>query len=110
MSSAGPALALARALHGGIGGLRRDVDALAGLDSSAAQLRVRRLERRMAVTYMAALLAEQAQRHFEETGSGRLAYLAARFATRLGGPAADAAAGDDNASLAHFQGIPHGRA
>lgn len=103
-----PAADVARALHAGLGGLRADVAELAQLDPQAAELRMRRLERRMAVTYIAALLAAQAQEHAASTGSGRLAYLAARFASRLGGPAGEAAVADDEGWLADFDGIAGG--
>ena len=71
---------------------------------------MRRLEKRMAITYMSALLAAQAQEHHEATGSGRLAYIAARFASRLGGPPAEAAVADDPAWLEDFEGIVRGGA
>jgi alkylation response protein AidB-like acyl-CoA dehydrogenase len=105
---AGPSGPLADALMGTIPALRDDVAALAQLDLNAAQLRMRRLEKRMAITYMSALLARQAAEHHEHTGSGRLAFLAARFASRLGGPAAEAAVADDDRWLADFDGIAHG--
>ena len=107
-AGAGPAAELARGLLSGLPGLRADVAALAGASLDAAQLRMRRLERRMAITYIAALLAHQARQHFEDTGSGRLAYIAARFASRLGGPAAEAAVADDDLWLADFEGIVRG--
>lgn len=104
----GPAGELGSALLAGAAGLREQVAQLASLDLEGAQLRMRRLEKRMAITYIAALLAAQAKAHQEETGSGRLAYIAARFATRLGGPAAEAAVGDDQSWLRDFDGIVHG--
>jgi alkylation response protein AidB-like acyl-CoA dehydrogenase len=104
----GPASELGRALLSELPSLRGDVDALATLDLHAAQLRMRRLERRMAITYMAALLASEAQEHHAQTGSGRLAYLAARFAARLAGPDAEAAVGDEALWLKDFEGIAHG--
>jgi alkylation response protein AidB-like acyl-CoA dehydrogenase len=108
IGATGPAAPLSRALLASLPRLRQDVDRLAELDVRAAQLRMRRLERRMAITYMAALLAQEAQEHFAETGSGRLAYIAARFATRLGGPDAEAAVGDDDAWVEDFAGIARG--
>jgi len=106
--SAAPSSALSKVLLASLPRLRDDVDALATVSVEAAQLRMRRLEKRMAMTYMAAVLSDQAREHFDETGSGRLAYLAARFATRLGGPAAEAAVGDDECWLADFDGIVRG--
>jgi alkylation response protein AidB-like acyl-CoA dehydrogenase len=105
---AGPATELGRALLATLPVLRQDIDRLAALDSNAAQLRAKRLLRRMAMTYTAAVLAQQAQEHFADTGSARLAYLAARFATRLGGPQAEAALADDESWLEDFDGIAHG--
>src|SRR4030088_1275150 len=102
-SGRGGSAELARGLLASLPSLRRDVAQLAALDIDSAQLRVRRLEKRMAITYMSALLAQQAQEHEAETGSGRLAYLAARFAARLGGPMAEAAVADDQGWLAGFQ-------
>ena len=104
----GPAGELGAALMTSAAAIREDVAQLASLELEAAQLRMRRLEKRMAITYIGALLAAQAKEHAEQTGSGRLAYLAARFATRLGGPAAEAAVGDDPAWLGDFEGIVRG--
>jgi alkylation response protein AidB-like acyl-CoA dehydrogenase len=107
-SGPGGSAELARGLLASLPSLQRDVAQLAALDMDGAQLRVRRLEKRMAITYMSALLAQQAQEHEAETGSGRLAYLAARFAARLGGPLAEAAVADDQGWLADFDGITRG--
>jgi alkylation response protein AidB-like acyl-CoA dehydrogenase len=107
-SGRGGAADLGRALLASLPALQHDVNALAGLDIDGAQLRVRRLERRMAMTYMASLLTQQAQEYEAETGSGRLTYLAARFSARLGGPAAEAAVADDQAWLSEFEGISRG--
>jgi alkylation response protein AidB-like acyl-CoA dehydrogenase len=104
----GPAGELAGGLARGSRVLAEEVAALGSMELDAAQLRMRRVERRMAMTYMAALLAAQAAEHAEQTGSGRLAYIAARFASRLGGPAAEAAVGDDAAWLDDFEGIVRG--
>ncbi|HXA41309.1 MAG TPA: acyl-CoA dehydrogenase family protein [Candidatus Solibacter sp.] len=107
-SGRGGSAELGRALLASLPALQNDVTALAGLDVDGAQLRVRRLERRMAMTYMASLLTKQAQEYEAETGSGRLTYLAARFASRLGGPAAEAAVADDQGWLSEFEGISRG--
>ena len=104
----GPAGELASALLAGAGGLREEVAQLASLEMEGAQLRMRRLEKRMALTYISALLAAEAKEHHAQTGSGRLAYIAARFASRLGGPAAEAAVGDDPSWLRDFEGIVRG--
>lgn len=104
----GPAGELAAGLARGSRVLAEEVAALGSMELDAAQLRMRRVERRMAITYIASLLAAQAAEHADATGSGRLAYIAARFAARLGGPAAEAAVGDDAASLREFDGIVRG--
>ena len=104
----GPATELAGALSGSSRVLAGEVAALGTLSLEAAQLRMRRIERRMAMTYMASLLAAQAADHAADTGSGRLAFLAARFAARLGGPPAEAAVADDPAWLQDFEGIVRG--
>ena len=57
---------------------------------------------------MSALLADQAREFEAQTGSGRLTYLAARFAARLGGPMAEAAVADDQQWLTEFEGISRG--
>jgi acyl-CoA dehydrogenase len=106
----GPASEVAAALSREGRALSGEVAALAALDLDAAQLRMKRIERRMAITYIAALLSAQAAEHAESTGSGRLAYIAARFASRLGGPAAEAAVADDPAWLQDFEGIVRGGA
>ncbi|GAC1335605.1 MAG: hypothetical protein NVSMB17_18700 [Candidatus Dormibacteria bacterium] len=106
----GPASELAAALSAASRGLAEEVAELGRLDLDAAQLRMRRIERRMAITYMASLLAAQAADHARDTGSGRLGFLAARFAARLGGPAAEAAVADDPGWLEDFEGITRGGA
>jgi len=104
----GPASELATVLSGSSRVLAQEVADLGTLSLTAAQLRMRRIERRMAITYMASLLASEAADHATDTGSGRLAYLAARFAARLGGPPAEAAVADDPAWLEDFEGIVRG--
>ena len=107
-SGRGGSSELARSLLASVRPLQHDVSQLAALDVDGAQLRVRRLERRMAITYMSALLADQAREFEAQTGSGRLTYLAARFAARLGGPMAEAAVADDQQWLTEFEGISRG--
>jgi alkylation response protein AidB-like acyl-CoA dehydrogenase len=107
-SGRGGSAELARSLLASVRPLQDDVSQLAALDVDGAQLRVRRLERRMAITYMSALLVDQAREFEAQTGSGRLTYLAARFAARLGGPMAEAAVADDQQWLAEFEGISRG--
>jgi alkylation response protein AidB-like acyl-CoA dehydrogenase len=107
-SSGGPAAPLGGAVLGSLRQIERDLDVLVALDPDAAQLRVRRLARRMAMTATAARLAEEARDHAAETGSGRLAWLAARYTARLGGEDAVAAVADDAAWLEHAQPLLRG--
>jgi acyl-CoA dehydrogenase len=107
-SSDGPAAALGGVVLASLRTVERDIDRLATLDPDAAQLRVRRLARRMAVTATAARLAEEARDHAAATGSGRLSWLAARYTARLGGEAAIAAVADDATWLEHAQPLLHG--
>ncbi|HET9052472.1 MAG TPA: acyl-CoA dehydrogenase family protein [Candidatus Dormibacteraeota bacterium] len=91
----GPAACLGTALLSQLRSLEDDIASAAALDAATTELRARRLARRLAVTAMAARLAEEARDHAAETGSGRLAWIAARYTARLGGePALDAVAGD----------------
>ena len=69
---------------------------------------IRRIARRMAILAIGARLAEQGNAYAEDTGSGRLAWIAARFLARLGGEAAVAQLADDPAWLAHAEPILHG--
>ena len=108
VSGDGPAGPLGDAVLGGLRSLERDIDALGSLDPDAAQLRGRRLARRMAQTATAARLAEEASEHAAETGSGRLVWLAARYTARLGGEDAVAALADDAGWLEHAQPLLHG--
>ena len=67
--------------------LHADTRQLEGLaaetDPGAAQLALRRTARRLAQIAIAARLAEQANEYANETGNGRLAWIAARFTSRL---------------------------
>ncbi len=104
----GPAAALAAPLLTEIHALARNLDQLAGADPDAQQLPIRRLARRMAVLAVGTRLAEQANRFAASTGSGRLAWIAARFVARLGGdPLVDSVA-SDTAWLAHADAILNG--
>ncbi len=64
----------------------------------------------MAVLAAGSRLAEQARDHAAETGSGRLAWIAARYVSRLGGADALAAVADDAAWLEHAAPAPPRRA
>jgi alkylation response protein AidB-like acyl-CoA dehydrogenase len=105
---AGPAAPLGGLLRRELRDLERDVAALAGREPDAQQLPLRRLARRMAVLAAGSRLAEQARDHAEETGSGRLTWLASRYLSRLGGAEALAAVADDGAWLEHAPAILHG--
>ncbi len=104
----GPAAALAAPLLGEIRLLAHTLDGLAGADPVAQQLPIRRLARRMAVLAVGTRLADQANRFAAATGSGRLAWIAARFIARLGGdPLVDSVAAD-TAWLAHADALLNG--
>jgi alkylation response protein AidB-like acyl-CoA dehydrogenase len=104
----GPTAALAAPLLREIRVLAATLDGLAGADTQAQQLPIRRLARRMAILAVGTRLAEQANRHAAATGSSRLAWIAARFVARLGGePLVDRVAAD-TAWLAHADGILNG--
>ena len=105
---AGPAAPLARPLLGEIRVLAHTLDTLGGADPQAQQLPIRRLARRMAILAVGTRLSEQANRFAASTGSGRLAWIAARFIARLGGdPLIDSVA-SDTAWLAHADAILNG--
>ena len=104
----GPSAPLAPALLAAVRDVERDIAAVLGADGDAQQLRVRRLARRMAGLAIAARLAEQARDHAAQTGSGRLAWLAARYTARLSGDEAVARVADDAAWLDHAPAMLHG--
>ena len=105
---AGPASDLAAPLLAETRSLATRLDDLAGADPAGRQLPLRRLGRRMAVLSAGTRLAEQANRHAEATGSGRLTWLAARFLARLGGdPLVDSIAAD-TAWLQHADALLNG--
>jgi acyl-CoA dehydrogenase len=104
----GPGAALAAPLLGEIGQLAHTLDGLTGADAIAQQLPIRRLARRMAILAAGTRLAEQANQFAADTGSGRLAWIAARFIARLGGdPLIDSIAADTT-WLAHAEAILNG--
>jgi acyl-CoA dehydrogenase len=104
----GPMATLSRPLLEEINALAATLDGLAGADAEAQQLPIRRLARRMAILAVGARLAEQANRHAETTGSGRLAWIASRFLARLGGePVVDHVAADTS-WLAHAEPLLNG--
>ncbi len=91
----GPAGALGPPLLVEVRALATTLDRLTAVDPEAQQLRIRRLARRMAILAAGARLAEEANSFAADTGSGRLAWLAARFLARLGGePLVDSVAAD----------------
>jgi hypothetical protein len=64
----------------------------------------------MATLAIGARLAEQANQFAADTGSGRLAWIAARYLCRLGGEPALAALADDASWLPHADALLHGGA
>jgi hypothetical protein len=108
--ASGPSAPLGGLIRRELRSVERDVVALSGRGPDAQQLPLRRLARRMAVLAAGSRLAEQARDHAAETGSGRLAWLAARYLARLGGSEALAAVADDPAWLEHAHPLLHGGA
>jgi alkylation response protein AidB-like acyl-CoA dehydrogenase len=108
VSAGGPAQPLGAVLLDHLQRVQRQVEALVAAGGDARQLPVRRLARRMAVLAIGARLAEEGNDFASGTGSGRLAWLAARYLSRLGGDAAAAALWDDAAWLEHAGAILHG--
>jgi acyl-CoA dehydrogenase len=111
VSAGGPAAPLGSVL---IDELRRIEAQLSALNSSndpdATQLPIRRVARRMATLAIGARLAEQANQFAADTGSGRLAWIAARYLSRLGGAPALAEIADDASWLAHADALLNGGA
>ena len=62
----------------------------------------------MAMLATGARLAEEANAFAEDTGSGRLAWIAARYLSRLTSAPAQRAFADDAAWLAHADAVLHG--
>jgi alkylation response protein AidB-like acyl-CoA dehydrogenase len=89
-------------------GQRGELDELALLDDEVHQLRAGTVARRLALLTISCHLAEQAQAFAEDSGSGRLAWLAARFAARLGGERAVATVAGDPAWLPHAPALLQG--
>lgn len=104
----GPVAPLASAVLELLRDLEREITATTELDGEAAQLRCRRLARRMAIVATGARLLEEAREYALETGSGRLAWIAARYLARLGGEAGVAAVADDCGWLAYAPPLLHG--
>ena len=105
----GPAAPLADVVIRRLRPVEREIaTVLATTDGDTQQLPMRRLARRMALLSAGARLAEQARDFAEDTGSGRLAWLAARYLARLGGEDALAAVADDPAWFAHAPALLHG--
>ncbi len=77
-------------------------------DPDARQLPLRRLARLMATLAIGARLAEEANAFAADTGSGRLGWIAARYASRLGGESALAEVAADASWLAQAEALLHG--
>jgi acyl-CoA dehydrogenase len=104
----GPAAELSGGLLGEVRTLAGTLDQLTDADPDAQELAIRRLARRMAILAVGTRLAGEANRFASETGSGRLAWIAARFVGRLGGdPLLDRVTAD-TAWLTHAGAILNG--
>ena len=107
-AGSGPASPLSAPILQALERVRHDLGALQAAGPEERQLPIRRLARRMAMIAIAARLAEQGNAFAADTGSGRLAWLAARYTARLVGDGAAAALADDTAWLAHAGAVLHG--
>lgn len=103
----GPAAPLGRVVLSTLRDLASQIESLPA-EPGARQLPVRRLARRMATLAIAARLAEEGNAFAAETGSGRLAWIAARYMARLGGEPAVRALADDASWLEHADALLHG--
>jgi acyl-CoA dehydrogenase len=99
---------LAPALLQHVRELQTQLSRLPTLDPAAQELDIGRLARRVATTTVAVHLAQQARLLAGETGSSRLAWLAARYAARLGGDQAVARVASDPAWLPHAGALLQG--
>lgn len=89
----GPAAPLAARLLDELARQRAELEELALLDEPVQQLRAAQLADRLALLTLSSFLVEQAGAHAEQTGSGRLLWIAARFASRLAAASARAPVG-----------------
>jgi alkylation response protein AidB-like acyl-CoA dehydrogenase len=108
-AAGGPAAPLGRMLLTALRDLMADIDSLPD-DPVARQLPLRRMARRMAMLGTGARLAEEANEFAADTGSGRLAWIAARYLARLTTEAGRSAFADDPAWLRHADAMLHGGA
>ena len=106
-AAGGPAAPLSRLVLDGLRGVEREVMSLPE-EPAARQLPIRRLARRMAMLAIGSRLIEQGNAFAGDTGSGRLAWLAARFLARLGGDPSLAQFADDPSWFPHADAILHG--
>ena len=88
LAGSGPAAPLAARLLDELAGQRAELEELALLDDPVQQLRAAQLADRLALLTLSSYLVEQAGAHARETGTGRLLWVAARFASRLAAPSA----------------------
>lgn len=106
-SNEGPAAPLGTMLLAALRELVADIGALPD-DPAARQLPLRRMGRRMAMLATGARLAEEGNACAADTGSGRLAWIAARYLSRLTSEPAQRAFDDDAAWLVHADAVLHG--
>lgn len=104
----GVAAPLVPGLLGELGRQQDELEELALLDDEVHQLRASAVARRLALLTLSCHLAEQAQAFADHSGSGRLAWLTARFAARLGGERAVAAVAGDPGWLPHATALLEG--
>jgi len=108
VSAGGPAAPLGGVLLDELRRIHSRAEALGQTDSRDRQLPLRRLARRMAQVAIGARLAEQGNDFAADTGSGRLAWIAARYVNRLAGDPGTSDLLDDPVWLAHAGPILRG--
>jgi acyl-CoA dehydrogenase len=109
VSTRGPAAPLGGLLIDALRDVEKQLQHVQSFDDpDARQLPLRRIARRMATLAVGARLAEQANQFADDTGSGRLGWIAARYLCRLGGEPALSTFADDASWLAHADALLHG--
>ena len=105
LAAAGVAAPLAARLLDELARQRAELEELALLDEPVQQVRAAHLADRLALLTLSAFLVEQGGTYADQTGSGRLLWIAARFAARLTGDSAVAAAARDAHWLRYADGL-----
>jgi alkylation response protein AidB-like acyl-CoA dehydrogenase len=108
VSAGGPVAPLAGILLDELRAVDTDLSRLVTAEPDRQQVPLRRIARRMAVLATGSRLAEQANEFAAEMGSGRLAWIAARYLTRLASQAVADEVASDTSWFAHADELLHG--